>query len=165
MTTPLVAVVMGSKSDAPLMQECLDLLSKLGIPHEAHVMSAHRTPDKVREFASSARERGIEVKKIPSGLLIPPALPVIPPNDDQLLAIAGPCAGGVCPLIPKVAVAAVKAPVTKAVSVVEVVARRPGKPDGAVEVITGMISRPSTARWSIGCPPAPPGFYETPRGK
>ena len=70
-------------------------------------------------------ERGIEVKKIPSGLLIPPALPVIPPNDDQLLAIAGPCAGGVCPLIPKVAVAAVKAPVTKAVSVVEVVARRP----------------------------------------
>src|SRR3989337_2979145 len=61
MTTSLVAVVMGSKSDAPLMQECLDLLSKLGIPHEAHVMSAHRTPDKVREFASSARERGIEV--------------------------------------------------------------------------------------------------------
>src|SRR3990170_1447844 len=61
MTAPLVAVLMGSKSDAPLMQECLDLLSKLGIAHEAHVMSAHRAPDKVREFASSARERGIEV--------------------------------------------------------------------------------------------------------
>jgi 5-(carboxyamino)imidazole ribonucleotide mutase len=59
--TPLVAVLMGSKSDAPLMQECLDLLSKLGIPHESHVMSAHRTPDKVREFASAARDRGIEV--------------------------------------------------------------------------------------------------------
>jgi 5-(carboxyamino)imidazole ribonucleotide mutase len=43
------------------MQECLDLLSKLGIPYESHVMSAHRTPDKVREFASSARERGVEV--------------------------------------------------------------------------------------------------------
>ncbi len=57
----LVAVVMGSKSDAPLMQECLDLLSKLGIPHESHVMSAHRTPEKVRDFASAARERGIEV--------------------------------------------------------------------------------------------------------
>ena len=52
---------MGSKSDAPLMQECLDLLSKLGVPHESHVMSAHRTPDKVREFTSSARERGIQV--------------------------------------------------------------------------------------------------------
>ena len=60
-TTPIVAVIMGSKSDAPLMQECLDLLDKLGIPHEAHVMSAHRTPDKVRDFASKARERGIEV--------------------------------------------------------------------------------------------------------
>lgn len=58
---PLVAVVMGSKSDASLMQECLDLLEKLGIPHEAHVMSAHRTPEKVREFASTARERGLEV--------------------------------------------------------------------------------------------------------
>jgi 5-(carboxyamino)imidazole ribonucleotide mutase len=61
MTKPLVAVVMGSKSDAPLMQECLDLLSSLGIEHEMHVMSAHRTPDKVRDFASSARERGIQV--------------------------------------------------------------------------------------------------------
>ena len=61
MTNPLVAVLMGSKSDAPLMQECLDLLTKLGIPHESHVMSAHRVPDKVREFASSARERGFEV--------------------------------------------------------------------------------------------------------
>jgi 5-(carboxyamino)imidazole ribonucleotide mutase len=61
MTTSLVAVVMGSKSDAPLVQECLDLLSKLGVPHESHVMSAHRTPDKVREFASSAQERGVEV--------------------------------------------------------------------------------------------------------
>ncbi len=60
MANPLVAVVMGSKSDGPLMQECLDLLERLGIPHESHVMSAHRTPDKVRDFASSARERGIE---------------------------------------------------------------------------------------------------------
>ena len=61
MNAPLVAVLMGSKSDAPLMQECLDLLSELGVPHESHVMSAHRTPDKVREFAVSARDRGIEV--------------------------------------------------------------------------------------------------------
>jgi 5-(carboxyamino)imidazole ribonucleotide mutase len=52
---------MGSKSDAPVMQECLDLLSTLGIEHESHVMSAHRTPEKVRDFASSARENGIQV--------------------------------------------------------------------------------------------------------
>ena len=61
MTNPLVAVLMGSKSDAPLMQECLDLLAKLGIPHESHVMSAHRTPDKVREFASAAQGKGLQV--------------------------------------------------------------------------------------------------------
>ena len=61
MPNPLVAIVMGSKSDAPLMQECLDLLSALGIEHEMHVMSAHRTPDKVKDFASTARERGFQV--------------------------------------------------------------------------------------------------------
>jgi 5-(carboxyamino)imidazole ribonucleotide mutase len=61
MTNSLVAVVMGSKSDAPLMQECLDLLSSLGIEHETHVMSAHRTPDKVKELASGARDRGVQV--------------------------------------------------------------------------------------------------------
>ena len=85
MTSPLVAVLMGSKSDAPLMQECLDLLAKLGIPHESPVMSAHRTPDKVREFASSARERGLEViiaaaggsAALPGAVKAYTALPVI----------------------------------------------------------------------------------------
>ncbi len=52
---------MGSKTDAPAMQECLDLLSSLGIGHEMHVMSAHRTPDKVRDLAASARDRGLQV--------------------------------------------------------------------------------------------------------
>jgi len=61
MAEALVAVVMGSKSDAPTMQECLDTLDKLGIAYETQVMSAHRTPDKVREFAQSAAERGIRV--------------------------------------------------------------------------------------------------------
>jgi 5-(carboxyamino)imidazole ribonucleotide mutase len=59
--SPLVAVVMGSKSDAAVMQGCLDALNELGIPHETAVLSAHRTPEKVREFALAARERGIEV--------------------------------------------------------------------------------------------------------
>ena len=57
----LVAVLMGSKSDMDVMQPCMDTLTKFGIAHEVHVMSAHRTPDKVREFVSSARERGFEV--------------------------------------------------------------------------------------------------------
>jgi 5-(carboxyamino)imidazole ribonucleotide mutase len=58
---PLVAVVMGSRSDATVMQGCLDTLKELDVPHETAVLSAHRTPDKLREFALSARERGIEV--------------------------------------------------------------------------------------------------------
>lgn len=61
MPDPLVAVIMGSKSDAPLMEECLTLLAKLDIPYESAVMSAHRTPDKVRDFAIGARDRGIQV--------------------------------------------------------------------------------------------------------
>lgn len=58
---PLVAVVMGSKSDAEAIQPTLDILKALGIEHEVNVISAHRTPDKAREYALSARERGIEV--------------------------------------------------------------------------------------------------------
>ena len=58
---PLVAVLMGSKSDMETMQTCMDTLMKFGIEHEVHVMSAHRTPDRVREFVSSARENGYEV--------------------------------------------------------------------------------------------------------
>jgi 5-(carboxyamino)imidazole ribonucleotide mutase len=58
---PLVAVVMGSKSDAEAIQPTLDILKALDIEHEVNVISAHRTPEKAREYALSARERGIEV--------------------------------------------------------------------------------------------------------
>ncbi|HZT08050.1 MAG TPA: phosphoribosylamine--glycine ligase [Chloroflexota bacterium] len=58
---PLVSVLMGSESDRPIMEETAKVLDALGIPHEVHVMSAHRTPERVREFARTARERGIEV--------------------------------------------------------------------------------------------------------
>ena len=58
---PLVGVVMGSKSDEPVVQETADVLRQLGIEHEVVVASAHRTPDKVRDYAQSARGRGIEV--------------------------------------------------------------------------------------------------------
>ena len=58
---PLVAVVMGSKSDAELVQSTLDTLSQLGIDYEVNVISAHRTPEKAREYGLAARERGIEV--------------------------------------------------------------------------------------------------------
>ncbi len=58
---PLVAVIMGSKSDAETIQPALDILKHLGIDYEVSIISAHRTPEKAREYASSARERGIEV--------------------------------------------------------------------------------------------------------
>jgi 5-(carboxyamino)imidazole ribonucleotide mutase len=58
---PLVGVVMGSKSDSEVMQATLDVLTALGIDHEVNIISAHRTPEKAKQYAQSARERGIEV--------------------------------------------------------------------------------------------------------
>jgi 5-(carboxyamino)imidazole ribonucleotide mutase len=92
MTTPLVAILMGSKSDASVMQECLDILERLGIPHESHVMSAHRQPKKVREFAQSARERGIEV--IIAGAGMSAALPGVLASWTDLPVIGVPLAAG-----------------------------------------------------------------------
>ncbi|MBW2027609.1 MAG: 5-(carboxyamino)imidazole ribonucleotide mutase [Deltaproteobacteria bacterium] len=60
-TSPLVAVVMGSRSDLEAMKGCVDQLKDLQIPHEVKVSSAHRTPDQTREYAESAAARGIEV--------------------------------------------------------------------------------------------------------
>jgi 5-(carboxyamino)imidazole ribonucleotide mutase len=61
MTTPLVGLIMGSKSDWETLQHAAQTLEKLGIPHEVRVVSAHRTPDLLFEYAASARGRGIEV--------------------------------------------------------------------------------------------------------
>jgi 5-(carboxyamino)imidazole ribonucleotide mutase len=58
---PLVAIIMGSKSDWPTMEHASLLLTEFGIEHQTKVVSAHRTPDLLFEFAKSAEERGIEV--------------------------------------------------------------------------------------------------------
>ncbi len=58
---PLVAVVMGSKSDAEVMKGTTEALDALGISYEVAVVSAHRTPEKVRQFGLTAREKGFEV--------------------------------------------------------------------------------------------------------
>ena len=58
---PLVGIIMGSKSDLETMQESMKVLDELQISYEAHVVSAHRTPDKMFEYAELARERGIKV--------------------------------------------------------------------------------------------------------
>lgn len=57
----LVGIVVGSKTDEPLIQPALDLLQELHIDYELSVISAHRNPEKVREYGLSARERGIEL--------------------------------------------------------------------------------------------------------
>jgi len=58
---PLVAVVMGSKSDAETLKPTLDALDRLGISYEVSVISAHRNPEKARQYGLAARSRGIEV--------------------------------------------------------------------------------------------------------
>jgi len=61
MTKKLVAVIMGSKSDWETMQEASQILKDFDVAHESHVVSAHRTPDKMAHFAKSAEKRGIEI--------------------------------------------------------------------------------------------------------
>src|SRR6059036_4348376 len=58
---PLVAVIMGSKSDWDTMQNAVETLNQLGVPNEARVLSAHRTPDATAEFARGAANRGLRV--------------------------------------------------------------------------------------------------------
>jgi 5-(carboxyamino)imidazole ribonucleotide mutase len=58
---PLVAVVMGSKSDWETMRHAVETLDQLGVPNEAQVLSAHRTPDQTTAFARKASDRGIRV--------------------------------------------------------------------------------------------------------
>ena len=56
-----VGIIMGSASDLPVVKKAIDTLVSLGIPHEVHVYSAHRTPTEAAEFARSARENGFGV--------------------------------------------------------------------------------------------------------
>ncbi len=58
---PLVGIVIGSKTDEPLIQPALDMLRQLNVKHELSIISAHRNPEKAREYGSRARERGMEV--------------------------------------------------------------------------------------------------------
>lgn len=61
MSNILVSILMGSKSDWTVMEEAGKMLDKLGIPHEARALSAHRTPDALFAYLASAEKRGVEV--------------------------------------------------------------------------------------------------------
>lgn len=61
MTQPLVTIIMGSKSDWPIMEHASQILDELGIANEARALSAHRTPDALFDYLKDAESRGIEV--------------------------------------------------------------------------------------------------------
>lgn len=58
---PQVGVIMGSDSDLRVMQDAVDVLEEFGVPHEVRIVSAHRTPDVMTEYARSAADRGLKV--------------------------------------------------------------------------------------------------------
>jgi 5-(carboxyamino)imidazole ribonucleotide mutase len=61
MTTPQIGIIMGSRSDWPTLQHAAEMLDKLGVPYEAKVVSAHRTPQRLVEYATSAEARGLKI--------------------------------------------------------------------------------------------------------
>jgi 5-(carboxyamino)imidazole ribonucleotide mutase len=58
---PVVGIIVGSQSDWPTLTHAADVLTRLAVPHEVKIVSAHRTPDRLREYAISARDRGLKV--------------------------------------------------------------------------------------------------------
>jgi 5-(carboxyamino)imidazole ribonucleotide mutase len=85
---PTVGIVMGSKSDMPVMEKAADELEQLGIRHEMRVMSAHRDPETVAEYAKNARLRGIRV--IIAGAGLSAALPGVVAAHTDLPVIGVP---------------------------------------------------------------------------
>lgn len=89
---PLVGIVMGSKSDEAAMQPAQDMLKELGIDYEVSVISAHRKPEKVKEYAQGARDRGIEI--IIAGAGMAAHLPGVLASWTTLPVIGVPLAAG-----------------------------------------------------------------------
>ena len=58
--TPLIGIIMGSQSDWDTMREAADVLKALGVPHETRILSAHRTPDRLFDYAKAAKGRGLK---------------------------------------------------------------------------------------------------------
>ena len=86
------AIIMGSDSDLPVVQKTADTLRAFGVPFEAHVFSAHRTPDQARDFARSAREKGYGVIIAAAGMAAHLAGAIA--ANTTLPVIGIPCKGG-----------------------------------------------------------------------
>ena len=87
-----VAIVMGSDSDLPVAQKAVDTLKAFDVPFDAHVFSAHRTPDQARDFARSAREKGFGVIVAVAGMAAHLAGAIA--ANTTLPVIGIPCRGG-----------------------------------------------------------------------
>src|SRR4051794_41879287 len=72
MESPLIVVLMGSKSDWDVMRQADETLTNFGVPHECRVLSAHRTPVETAEYVSQAEQRGVEVVIAAAGGGAPP---------------------------------------------------------------------------------------------
>lgn len=89
---PRVAILTGSKSDLPTLEACTQMLDHLGIEHEVHVMSAHRSPAKVQQFATGAADAGFEVVIAAAGMAA--HLPGVVAAYTRLPVIGVPIASG-----------------------------------------------------------------------
>ena len=87
-----VAIVMGSDSDLPVVQKAVDVFKAFGVPFEAHVFSAHRTPDEARDFARNARAQGFGVIIAAAGMAAHLAGAIA--ANTTLPVIGIPCKGG-----------------------------------------------------------------------
>ena len=83
---PLVGIIMGSQSDWATMTHAAEMLRRLDIPHETRIVSAHRTPDRLRDYAQGARARGLRV-------VIAGAGPVVPVGTSHVTVRLAPGAG------------------------------------------------------------------------
>ncbi len=94
--TPLVGIIMGSQSDWPIMKHAADTLDSLGIPNEARVISAHRTPDRLTEYAKGAKDAGLKVMICGAGMAaaLPGATAAITPLPVLGVPMEGKVMGG-----------------------------------------------------------------------
>ena len=87
-----IGIIMGSDSDLPTVKKATDMLDSLGVPYEAHIYSAHRTPEQAADFAKSAREKGFGAVIAAAGMAAHLAGALA--ANTTLPVIGIPCAGG-----------------------------------------------------------------------
>ena len=100
-TKPIVGIIMGSQSDWSTLKHITLILEKLGIPHEAKIISAHRTPDRLTKYAESAKERGLKVLIAGAGMAaaLPGAAAALTPLPVLGVPMEGKVMGGLDALL------------------------------------------------------------------